>query len=108
VLADPQPPPNAVWIPAEFLAAQKVAPWSDMPVWIPSEGDEAGFARVSAERALQAGLRIRPMADTVTDTLRWHLQRPDAERQQLKAGLSAQREQELLAAWRATKAPSAD
>jgi 2'-hydroxyisoflavone reductase len=108
VLADPQPPPNAVWIPAEFLAAQKVAPWSDMPVWIPSEGDEAGFARVSAERALQAGLRIRPMADTVTDTLRWHLQRPDAERQQLKAGLSAQREQELLAAWRATQAQSAD
>lgn len=106
-LVDPQPPPTAVWIPAEFLPAQKIAPWSDMPVWIPSAGDEAGFALVSARRAVQAGLDIRAMADTVTDTLRWHLQRPDAERQQLKAGLTPQRESELLAAWRASTSTSA-
>jgi 2'-hydroxyisoflavone reductase len=41
------------------------------------------------------------MSDTVTDTLRWHLTRPDAERQTLKAGLSAEREAEVLAAWSA-------
>lgn len=98
---DPQPSPSAIWIPADFLAAEKVAPWSDMPVWIPSVGDEAGAALVSAKRALAEGLGIRSMAQTVTDTLRWHLQRPEAERLRLKAGLSPEREAKLLAAWKA-------
>jgi len=100
-VVNPQPPPSAVWLPAEFLAAQSVAPWSDMPVWAPSAGEEAGFALTSAARAMQAGLTIRPMADTVTDTLRWHLQRPEAERQKLKAGLPPEREAAVLAAWKA-------
>jgi 2'-hydroxyisoflavone reductase len=104
-IVDPQPPPQPVWLPADFLAAQKVAPWSDMPVWAPSVGDEAGFALVSAARALAAGLRIRPMTETVTDTLRWHLQRPEAELRKLKAGLSPEREAEVLAAWQ--RRPSA-
>jgi len=100
-IARPAVAPEAVWIPAEFLAEQKVAPWSDMPVWAPSVGDEAGFARVSAERAVKAGLEIRPMAETVAATMRWHLQRPEPERLKLKAGLSPERESELLAAWKA-------
>jgi 2'-hydroxyisoflavone reductase len=100
-IAKPTVAPEAVWIPADFLAQQKVAPWSDMPVWAPSVGEEAGFALVSADRALQAGMTIRPMADTVAATMRWHLRRPEAERLTLKAGLSPEREAELLAAWQA-------
>ena len=46
-------------------------------------------------------MTIRPMADTVAATLRWHLQRPQAEREKLKAGLSPEREASLLAAWKA-------
>jgi hypothetical protein len=42
------------------------------------------------------------MAETVTDTLRWHMQRPEAERQTLKAGLPPERETAVLAAWRST------
>lgn len=100
-IAKPPVAPEAVWIPADFLAEQKVAPWSDMPVWAPSVGEEAGFALVSAERASKAGMKIRPMADTVAATMRWHLQRPEAEREKLKAGLSPEREAALLAAWQA-------
>lgn len=103
----PQPPPQAVWLPADFLSAQHVAPWSDMPVWAPSVGEEAGFALTSAERAMQAGLQIRPMTETVADTLRWHLQRPAAERQKLKAGLSPEREAEVLAAWQSSPSGTA-
>ena len=99
-VVDPQPPPQAVWLPADFLAEHKVSPWSDMPVWAPSVGEEAGFALTSAARATQAGLRIRPMRDTVTDTLRWHQTRPEAERMHLKAGLSPEREAAVLAAWK--------
>ena len=100
-LARPAVAPEAVWIPVDFLAEQKVAPWSDMPVWSPAVGEEAGFALVSARRAVEAGMTIRPMADTVAATLGWHLQRPQAEREKLKAGLSPEREAALLAAWKA-------
>jgi len=99
-IADPSPPPRATWIPAEFLAQQKIAPWSDMPVWVPATGDEAAFAQTSAARALQAGLSIRPLSETVADTLSWHLGRPVTERQALKAGLPPEREVALLEAWR--------
>ncbi|MEN9526603.1 MAG: hypothetical protein RLY56_554 [Pseudomonadota bacterium] len=92
-----------VWIPAQVLDEQKVAPWSDMPVWVPSEGDSAGFAAVSASRAVSAGLRIRPIIETTTDTLRWHLSRPEAEQAKLRAGISPEREQDVLRYWASKK-----
>jgi 2'-hydroxyisoflavone reductase len=51
-------------------------------------------------RATVAGLRIRPLAETVIDTLRWHLSRPAAERDKLKAGLAPDREAKLFADFR--------
>jgi 2'-hydroxyisoflavone reductase len=96
----PSPPPNPVWVPADFLAQQKIQPWSDMPVWIPAAGEYAGFADASVTRALREGLSIRPVRPTVNDTLAWHLQRPEAERAKLAAGLTPEREQALLEAWR--------
>jgi 2'-hydroxyisoflavone reductase len=47
------------------------------------------------------------MTETVTDTLRWHLQRPAAEQQKLKAGLSPEREAEVLAAWHNSRSATA-
>jgi 2'-hydroxyisoflavone reductase len=97
-LAKPSAPPRAVWAPAGFLEAQKVAGWSDMPVWVDAKGDEAAFAGTSAARAINAGLKITPMRQTCHDTLAWHLTRPAAEREKLKAGISPEREKEVLAA----------
>ncbi len=88
----PVPAPQAVWAPASFLAEQKVEGWSDMPVWSDAKGTEAAFAKTSAERAMKAGLRITPMRNTVADTLAWHLKRPAAEREKLKAGIAPERE----------------
>lgn len=99
-IAKPAAAPEPVWIPAPFLEAQGVQPWSDMPVWVPAAGDSAGFAATAMSRATVAGLRIRPLAETVSDTLRWHLSRPAAERDRLKAGLSLEREAKLLADFR--------
>lgn len=89
---------NFAWLNADFLEAQKVAPWSDMPVWIPPRGEEAGMGRISIQRALAKGLTFRPLAGTARDTLAWFKSQP-AERQKLKAGLSPEREAEVLAAW---------
>jgi 2'-hydroxyisoflavone reductase len=86
------------WVNTDFLEAQKVAPWSDMPVWVPSRGEEAGMGRISIKKALSKGLTFRPLPDTARDTLAWFKAQP-AERQKLKAGLSPEREAEVLAAW---------
>jgi 2'-hydroxyisoflavone reductase len=100
----PAPPPRAVWVPAAFLEQQKIQPWSDMPVWIPESGEYAAFAEANVTKALHAGLSNRAIQSTVNDTLAWHLQRPEAERAKLAAGLTPEREQELLKAWQAASA----
>lgn len=94
------------WAPADFLEAQKVAPWSDMPVWIPARGEYAGFGRTSVSKARAAGLSYRPLRDTVRDTLAWWRKLPEERRSKPKAGLSAQREGEVLAAWHAQAKPA--
>jgi len=82
------------WVPAEFLAEQRVWAWSDMPVWIPPAGESAGFARKRFQRALEAGLTFRSLEETARDTL------ADASgKTALKAGITPNREAEVLAAW---------
>jgi 2'-hydroxyisoflavone reductase len=93
-----------IWVPEDFLAAQRIEPWSDMPVWVPPSGEFLGFTRRSVARAIAKGLSFRPLASTATDTLDWFKARP--LKQQLtfldrpKAGLSAAREREVLTAWK--------
>ena len=87
--------------PADFLAAQEVAPWSEMPVWLPAKGEEAAFAGTSNAAAVARGLTITPLAKTVDDTMAWHLTRPAEEREKLKAGIAPDKEARVLAAWKA-------
>ena len=89
------------WAKAEFLAAHKVWAWSDMPVWIPAQGEMAGFCQISNEKALNKGLAFRSFSDTVQATLDWISQQPAERQAKLKAGLSSEREAEVLAAWHA-------
>lgn len=90
------------WLDDAFLLAQGVAPWKDMPLWIP-ESDEATHGLMSAriDRALDAGLAFRPLGQTVADTLAWHAQRPASH--EWKAGITAERERRLLAAWKGSR-----
>jgi 2'-hydroxyisoflavone reductase len=89
------------WVNADFLEAQKVEPWSDMPVWIPPRGEEAGSNQISNKRALGKGLTFRPLADTAGATLAWFKSQPAERQAKLKAGLTPEREAEVLAAWHA-------
>ena len=86
------------WVSTDFLEAHKVAPWSDMPVWVPPRGEEAGMGRINVQRAMGKGLTFRPLAVTARDTLAWFKSQP-AERQKLKAGITPEREAEVLAEW---------
>jgi 2'-hydroxyisoflavone reductase len=86
------------WVPTEFLQTQRVQPWSDMPVWVPVSAGH--MSEISVKKAVGAGLTYRPIAETVKDTLAWWQNEPKA-RQNLKTGLPAKREQDVLAAWHA-------
>jgi 2'-hydroxyisoflavone reductase len=84
------------WASEQFLTEQKVQAWSDMPVWA---GAEDGVTRASISRALAKGLTFRPLANTARDTLAWFKSLPQDRQTHLRAGLTPERETEVLAAW---------
>jgi 2'-hydroxyisoflavone reductase len=99
--------PSFTWVPANFLDAQKISAWSDMPVWVPGSGDTAGFHRRSIRRALAAGLTYRPLAATAADTLAWFRSLPAARQAKLRSGLTPEREADALAKWKASQKSAA-
>ena len=101
IAAGIQAEPRLTWVSTDFLEAQEVSPWRDLPVWIPGRGDRAGFAQRDIRRALDAGLVLRPLPQTAVDTLAWFRILPQDRQAKLKAGLSPEREAALLAKWAA-------
>jgi nucleoside-diphosphate-sugar epimerase len=91
------------WVPDDALAAAGVEPWTEVPLWLP-EADAPGTWRVDAARAQAAGLRCRPVAETVADVWAWlRAGGPDVEGEDWLSphaarGLDPEREREVLAA----------
>src|SRR5262249_50374083 len=75
----------------------------DMPVWVPPLPDSAGFATVNINRALSKGLTFRSIPDTTRATLDWFHAQPADRQAKLRAGITSEREKEVLAAWHAAK-----
>lgn len=94
-------------VTSAFLAGQQppVRAWSDLPVWVPPEGETAGFTQRSISRALAAGLTFRPFADTVKATLAFYKEQSAERQAELRAGLLPEREAAVLAAWKARPQP---
>jgi 2'-hydroxyisoflavone reductase len=86
------------WAPVEFLKGHNVGEWIDMPVWIPDTEENQGFSRMDVSKAIGAGLKFRPLEETLRDTLAWAKTRPADH--EWRAGLTAEREAEVLAAWK--------
>jgi 2'-hydroxyisoflavone reductase len=94
---------SLTWVDTAFLEKHKVSPWMDMPAWMPRTGDTKGLGGVSIEKAVAAGLTFRPTAEIVRDTLAWFKTLPPERQAKLDAGLTAEREKEVLAAWHQEK-----
>jgi 2'-hydroxyisoflavone reductase len=58
-----------VWIPDEKLEEAGVEPWIELPLWLPARHE--GTWRVGTQKAQQAGLRTRPVRETVADVRTW-------------------------------------
>ena len=81
-----------------FLLAEGVAPWSELPLWLPSgEREHSGHSRVDLSRSIAAGLATRPLAETIAAVLDEGLPAPGDPRRQGK--LTPEREAGLLARW---------
>jgi 2'-hydroxyisoflavone reductase len=86
------------WADERFLLDSGVEPWTEMPLWVPElDPETAGFFAMRSHKAVAAGLTYRPVAETVRATLNWLAERP--EDWEPKAGISRQREAEILARW---------
>jgi 2'-hydroxyisoflavone reductase len=92
-----------IWTDEQFLMEHKVQPWTEMPLWIPEhfpiEGETEpwkGTFSISVEKAVTSGLSFRSLADTLIDIYQWEKER---EVKELKAGISQERELELLQSW---------
>jgi 2'-hydroxyisoflavone reductase len=90
------------WVPYEFLIERDVRPYSEMPVWMPPLPGREGYARFDLTPEVERGLTFRPLAVTAKDTLDYHFSRPPERQQDLRSGLSPEREAEVLAEWHAT------
>lgn len=87
------------WVSEAFLQKENVTAWSAMPLWLPEEDAPqlAGFMFINCDKAHDAGLRIRPLRETISDTLTWA--REELSGVPLKAGIDPAREQSLLRKW---------
>ena len=84
-----------VWVPDDFLAEHGVGEWMELPLWL-HDPAWVGMHLTDVSRALAAGLGFRPLAETVRGALEEAEPTPEA-------GLAAERERELLAAWAARR-----
>ena len=92
-----------VWLSPEVVAASGVEPWTQLPIWTPPTGELAALHDCDVSAAHRAGLRCRPIAETVADTWVW-LQRegvPDPATTRAGTGMDADAEARLCQAVRA-------
>jgi len=92
-------PVQITWVNEEFLLENEIAPFTEMPLWLPKE--VWGMSRVDISRAQAAGLKFSPLSETVADTLAWEQTRPKDHK--WINGLTLESERELLLAWKEKK-----
>ncbi|MFD5128306.1 MULTISPECIES: NAD-dependent epimerase/dehydratase family protein [Streptomyces] len=90
------------WTEPEVILRAGIEPWTELPVWVPPGSDlHDALHGADVSRAVAAGLRCRPVEETVADTWSWLRaiggtapQRPDRTRK----GLDPEVEAKVLAA----------
>lgn len=88
---------NFTWADESFLLEQEVRPFAELPFWLP----EVARHHWSNEKVLAAGMRFRPVGDTIQETWNWHTETRGDDFSWGYTGMKPEREQELLEAWHA-------
>ena len=88
-----------VWVDKDFIAENKIAEGGVLPIWENPDGEYAALSQVDGSRAATAGLKNRPTRETARDTISWWKTLPADRTEKLRAGLSADKEAEILQLW---------
>ncbi|WP_165986441.1 NAD-dependent epimerase/dehydratase family protein [Streptomyces sp. YIM 98790] len=59
------------WAPPEVVTGAGIEPWTEMPLWMPPGEMHDTIHRSDVSKVLAAGLRCRPVRDSVADTWTW-------------------------------------
>jgi nucleoside-diphosphate-sugar epimerase len=87
-----------VWVPPAVIEQAGIAAWTELPIWVPPEGELAGLHAGDVSAAMALGLHCRPVADTIADTWSWLQNEGDPAVLSAGAiGLSPEREAGVLA-----------
>ena len=89
------------WVDTDFAINAGLRPYVQLPVWRPARDGFEGFARFDLTPEVEKGLTFRSLADTTAATLEYHFSRTPERQAELRAGMSAEREAEVLAMWHA-------
>jgi len=90
---------SLTWVPGDWVQREA----ADLfPIWAPFQGETRGFHLWSNARAVKAGLKFRPYAETAADTLNWYKSQSAGGRTKL-AGPEAAQEAQLLAKWKQSR-----
>ncbi len=73
------------------MESLELKPWVDIPTYAPEEGQF--MYRISSQRAIDKGLTLRPLEETMLAVRQWDVERGLPE---LKAGISADRMKALV------------
>ncbi|MCU0496328.1 MAG: NAD-dependent epimerase/dehydratase family protein [Anaerolineae bacterium] len=91
---------HLVWMNSDFLLENEAQPWSELPLWIPSQmATHAAMNQINISKAIGAGLTFRPLNETLSAT--WEWDRTRLGDYVLRAGLTREKETTLLNKWSA-------
>jgi 2'-hydroxyisoflavone reductase len=83
---------SLTWVSEEFITSNDVG---HVPMWAPK--DWRGIFEANCSKAISAGLKFKPIKETVHDTLAWHTTR--SSDYEMKAGLKSEEEKKVLRKW---------
>jgi 2'-hydroxyisoflavone reductase len=97
---------NVEWIDDGFLLERGVEPWSELPLWLPDDKENAHGFDLPIDRAVDTGLKLRSLARTIAETWAWLLanqpvEASDSDRGRHPSVLDRAKEEQLLKEWRA-------
>lgn len=83
-----------IWAKEDFLLENEAGPWMELPMWVPESMGMAGLMHADVSRAIENGMTFRPATDTISATLEWFKTLPEGY--EMKAGMAAEKEEQLL------------
>lgn len=95
---------DITWVDVPFIEKHGLHTGGELPIWAPVSGDTRSDAIVNGDRSFARGMITRSERETIRDILQWWQALPEDRRNNIRAGMSAEREAEMLAAWHAQNA----